>query len=167
MVEICFACGKPITGKPRMVVTADGGQMPYVGPSCFRQIEKAGEAVGWQPTSKHGRNGPRLFPLPSSAPSIASDPSYARGHTPGPWHLEARAVGYELTAGVNRVRLGFFEEGPGLGYAAEANLRLIATAPALLAALRAMVSAHDQEDIAALLEAFHQARGAIAQAERG
>jgi hypothetical protein len=71
MSERCFACGKLITGKPRVVITEDGGQLPWVGPECFKHVAAAGNA-GWAPTHKHGRGGPRLFLPPSSAGSKAT-----------------------------------------------------------------------------------------------
>lgn len=68
--EHCFACGKPITGKPHVAWTNDG-QIPWVGSDCYRKIIRAGEK-GWQPTAKHGRQGPRLYPPGNYAPSRES-----------------------------------------------------------------------------------------------
>jgi hypothetical protein len=57
-------------------------------------------------------------------------------HTPGPWafcnHTLCQANGKFL-------HLGEWRESPGLGSAAAANMRLIAAAPDLLAALQRLV----------------------------
>ncbi len=74
VTERCFACGKPITGKPRVVITEDGGQLPWVGPDCFKRVQEAG-AAGYKPAKalQQGKwvvnRGPRLFLPPSSAGS--------------------------------------------------------------------------------------------------
>lgn len=68
MTERCFACGKILTGKPRVVITEDGAQLPWVGPDCFKHVKAAGDA-GWQPMDKRGKRGPRLFLPPTSAGS--------------------------------------------------------------------------------------------------
>lgn len=73
----------------------------------------------------------------------------------------------EVTATRQHIRLGFWVEGPGLGHAADANLRLIAAAPDLLAALREietwLLHSHERSAQAAL----RLARAAIARAEGG
>jgi hypothetical protein len=52
--------------------------------------------------------------------------------TPGPW----RWMGNHLVAGAKGKHLGEFIEAPGLRFEAEANRRLIAGAPTVLAALK-------------------------------
>ncbi len=54
-MEYCFACGKKLGKKPRLVDTRDD-QLVYVGSECFRLIKKAGQ-LGYQPPS----GGPRLY----------------------------------------------------------------------------------------------------------
>lgn len=57
--ELCFACGRPIKGHmPFTIVTEDGAQHPYVGPDCFKHIQKAGRAGYAAPLG-----GPRLFTI--------------------------------------------------------------------------------------------------------
>jgi ribosome-binding protein aMBF1 (putative translation factor) len=53
--EVCFACGRDISGKPHEVITADDLRV-YVGPDCYRNIRASG-MKGFQPPS----GGPRLY----------------------------------------------------------------------------------------------------------
>lgn len=55
--ERCYACGRILRGKPRLVDTRDD-QKVYVGPDCYKKIEKAGEA-GYKVGP--GVNGVRLY----------------------------------------------------------------------------------------------------------
>jgi hypothetical protein len=78
MSEKCFACGKILSGKTYVVITEDGGQLPWVGPDCYKQVKAAGDK-GWVPTRQHGKSGPRLFLPPSSAGSkTAADAAFKR-----------------------------------------------------------------------------------------
>jgi hypothetical protein len=78
MSEKCFACGKILSGKTYVVITEDGGQLPWVGPDCYKQVKAAGDK-GWVPTRQHGKSGPRLFLPPSSAGSkTAADTAFKR-----------------------------------------------------------------------------------------
>lgn len=67
-------------------------------------------------------------------------------HTPGPWR-------YESTSGSNYARIFLSaDEGDGdnlRGYCGEANARLIAAAPELLAAIQAMMSAGGKDEFQA------------------
>lgn len=54
--ERCFACGRPLGRSPALVDTRDG-QRVFVGRSCARLVERAGDA-GYQPEA----GGPRLYP---------------------------------------------------------------------------------------------------------
>lgn len=56
-VERCFACGRPLGRSPALVDTRDG-QKVFVGRSCARLIEKAGDA-GYDPP----KGGPTLYVL--------------------------------------------------------------------------------------------------------
>jgi len=60
-------------------------------------------------------------------------------HIPGPWRWGKDGYLY----GAKGLLLGIFTEGPGMGHAAEPNLRLIATAPELLDALSDLVATID------------------------
>jgi hypothetical protein len=82
-------------------------------------------------------------------------------HTPGPWGF----VG-EILTGPRGLKLGTFSEGPGLGYAADANARLIAAAPELLEALQLVVDklGSDFELYREQQFAIDTARAAIAKA---
>lgn len=72
-------------------------------------------------------------------------------HTPGPWKWlrewgdrdEPRDV---LVSVANRTgtHLGYWEEAPGLGYAAQVNVRLMAAAPDLLDALQTILANTEQ-----------------------
>jgi len=53
--ERCFACGRPLGRSPALVDTRDG-QKVFVGRSCARLIEKAGDA-GYDPP----KGGPTLY----------------------------------------------------------------------------------------------------------
>ena len=55
--ERCFACGRPLGRSPALVDTRDG-QRVFVGRSCARLIEKAGDA-GYDPP----KGGPTLYLL--------------------------------------------------------------------------------------------------------
>jgi hypothetical protein len=55
--EKCFACGRPLGRSPALVDTRDG-QKVFVGRSCARRIEKAGDA-GYEPPT----GGPTLYLL--------------------------------------------------------------------------------------------------------
>lgn len=58
-IEHCFACGKQIKlddeCEPACADTRDG-QIVYVGPECWRKIQKA-DTLGYQPS----KGGPRLW----------------------------------------------------------------------------------------------------------
>lgn len=56
-------------------------------------------------------------------------------HTPGPWKFQQGEI---VTDDRAEMCIGNWTEGPGLGHAAQANARLIAAAPDLLADLRTM-----------------------------
>lgn len=53
--ETCFACGRPLGRSPALVDTRDG-RMVFVGRSCARLIERAGDA-GYEPPT----GGPTLY----------------------------------------------------------------------------------------------------------
>lgn len=55
--EPCYACGRPLRGRGRLVGCKDD-QAVYVGSDCFRMIRNAG-TEGYQPP----RGGPRLYLL--------------------------------------------------------------------------------------------------------
>lgn len=55
--EKCFACGRPLGRSPALVDTRDG-QKVFVGRSCARLIDKAGDA-GYDPP----QGGPTLYLL--------------------------------------------------------------------------------------------------------
>ncbi len=94
-------------------------------------------------------------------------------HTPGPWvhrSFEPHTYGCDFVNGPNRARIAqcgdIVGKGPH-GYCLSvdadeiaANARLIAAAPELLAALKAVVSVADRATVQ-----FDQARAAIAKAE--
>jgi hypothetical protein len=41
MRETCFACGRPLTSKPRIAVVNGETTRVYVGRDCYRHIERA------------------------------------------------------------------------------------------------------------------------------
>lgn len=57
----CWACLKPFRSSKRYRVDTRDGQTVFVGPTCFKEIQKAGER-GWQHKSML-ENGPRLYLL--------------------------------------------------------------------------------------------------------
>lgn len=62
-MENCFACGKPIKGRPHLVTALDDQTM-YVGPGCYRKVIAAG-LKGYQPRARKGSGtpGPRLYQM--------------------------------------------------------------------------------------------------------
>lgn len=56
MAESCYACGRKLGKKPRMVDTRDA-QLVLVGVECGKMVDRYGEA-GWQPP----QGGPKLYP---------------------------------------------------------------------------------------------------------
>lgn len=102
-------------------------------------------------------------------------------HTPGPWHYEHRqGPGYEqldvVTVTTNIPVAETFVNGHGPFEECEANARLIAAAPDLLAALRVIKAAYSKLDAAAIefgvgdnnyKHVIGVVEQAIAKAERG
>lgn len=87
-------------------------------------------------------------------------------HTPGPWSFRNNTLVQDTG---NRLHLGVFHEAPGLGNAAAANARLIASAPDLLDALQSLVEEYEPNLKAFALNAprrakWESARAAIARA---
>lgn len=83
-------------------------------------------------------------------------------HTPGPWHLSRHPYDrnyMRITCGNDPAKDDTLR-----GYCGEANARLIAAAPDLLAALERLLLSGDVRD-AAEKSALTQARAAIAKAE--
>lgn len=94
--------------------------------------------------------------------------SAAIKHSPGPWHWN----GNSLVSGWHGYYLMHIEEYPGLGHSAEANKRLIAAAPDLLAEAKqvmALLERHGPSIVPHLLDndqnAGERLRAAIAKAE--
>ena len=54
----CFCCDKKLTGKKKYLVTTRDEQTVYVGPECFKKIQKNGNN-GYQPPL----GGPKLYPI--------------------------------------------------------------------------------------------------------
>lgn len=82
-------------------------------------------------------------------------------HTPGPWRGDCEIIGNSRVVATTAWCSGFKEED-------EANARLIAAAPDLLAALKRITAGlSDAEDLRALIKGdeVKQARAAIAKAE--
>lgn len=84
-------------------------------------------------------------------------------HTPGPWEHEV----HELSEGFSAIVYGSNGQRIGTDHLSEANARLIAAAPDLLAALRDMVGQHDlnPERLLSAMHLWDAARAAIAKAE--
>lgn len=63
--DFCFACGRNMkAGSVAYIVDTRDAQYPYVGPDCYKKIEKAGDA-GFQPKG----HGPKLWLAKSSVPA--------------------------------------------------------------------------------------------------
>ena len=96
-----------------------------------------------------------------------------QGHTPGEWYLNAGNE-TEVQAGTKQVARAHCGGMTGVRLIeAEANARLIASAPELLEALQGMLAVHDMtqspagDRIAAWSGAVNAARAAIAKATLG
>ncbi len=63
----CFACDKPMKGKPHLADTRDN-QTVFVGPDCFSRIRAAGDD-GYQPPL----GGPKLFEVNQQLLESADD----------------------------------------------------------------------------------------------
>jgi hypothetical protein len=98
--------------------------------------------------------------------------SAAHTHTPGPWVADCRDVNYKGGEWPENEFLQWEVVGPrvpsGRGEFFQADARLIAAAPELLAALKscAAVCAGETLNKSALVNALEQARAAIAKAEQ-
>lgn len=92
-------------------------------------------------------------------------------HTPGPWYLiDERFLHDKYLVSIGEPNAGgttvcniLSEPGDDFGKC-KANARLIAAAPDLLAAVRGMIEAYDNDSIAHLEQASREARAAIAKA---
>lgn len=91
-------------------------------------------------------------------------------HTPGPWHIGRGADGLPI---IHTAPDTFSSSGQGVAHVCKrtmcqehtANARLIAAAPEMYEALRALIERSDANDGDGLLVAFDAARAAIAKAE--
>jgi hypothetical protein len=96
---------------------------------------------------------------------MINHPNRSKRHTPGPWTFRTLPDGRQvLEAGDNGIQLAFWDERPGIGHAATANMALVAAAPDLLAALKAALVCLDWDD--AHVKETAQARAAIAKSEQ-
>lgn len=82
-------------------------------------------------------------------------------HTPGPWAFAVSGTAFSITADADPVYVGYVEIPDRMSKVplAEANARLIAAAPELLAALIQVVAVADRKTVE-----FDAARAAIAKA---
>lgn len=84
-------------------------------------------------------------------------------HTPGPWTATPSGL---ITAGQRGLHIAQTAT-TGMGHAADANARLIAAAPDLLAALLEYVERHESEGNPEGMPEYEQARAAITKATTG
>lgn len=98
---------------------------------------------------------------------MINHPNRSKRHTPGPWTFRTLPDGRQvLEAGDNGIQLAFWDERPGLSYAATANMALVAAAPDLLAALREIELWLLHVDGGPAQSARRRALAAIAKAEQ-
>ena len=83
-------------------------------------------------------------------------------HTPGPWHVESICHQWDVWSGIE-IELGGRGETLIVECDKEADARLIAAAPDLLAACEALMDLHDGRSVRAIV----MARAAIAKARGG